>query len=157
MKWQASAPSNIALIKYMGKADTQSNTAINDSLSFTLNHLYTRVELEITDNKKDQWQALEGTDLYPIVLNSQSQARFLQHLNFLKQHFNFNQNFMVRSGNNFPVSAGLASSASSFAALTQCATQAICELQQRETLPPATLAQLSQQGSGSSCRSFFSP
>ena len=44
-KWVASAPSNIALIKYMGKTDEQDNRPTNRSLSYTLNHLRTTVEL----------------------------------------------------------------------------------------------------------------
>lgn len=44
--WVARAPSNIALIKYMGKSDSFRNIPENGSLSFTLNRLCTVVELE---------------------------------------------------------------------------------------------------------------
>ena len=39
----ASAPANIALIKYMGKTDVLSNRPTNSSLSWTLGHLQTFV------------------------------------------------------------------------------------------------------------------
>ena len=36
MEWFAKAPSNIALIKYMGKKDAELNLPMNSSLSYTL-------------------------------------------------------------------------------------------------------------------------
>ena len=63
----------------------------------------------------------------------------------------------MRSSNNFPQASGLASSASSFAALTKCAVQALCELTKRPLLSTEEQAQWSRLGSGSSCRSFYSP
>ena len=39
MRWLVQAPANIALIKYMGKKDENSNLPDNASLSFTLNNL----------------------------------------------------------------------------------------------------------------------
>ena len=51
----------------------------------------------------------------------------------------------------------MASSASSFAALTKCACLAISELTHKELPDNKTQANLSRLGSGSSCRSFFSP
>lgn len=64
---------------------------------------------------------------------------------------------MFESNNNFPQGSGLASSASSFAALTKCAVHALCELTQTPLLPTEEQAGFSREGSGSSCRSFFSP
>lgn len=55
------------------------------------------------------------------------------------------------------MSAGLASSASSFAALTSCACQALSSLTKKELPELEEQAQWSRQGSGSSCRSFFEP
>jgi diphosphomevalonate decarboxylase len=68
--------------------------------------------------------------------------------------------------NDFPADCGLASSASSFAALTLCAYRALKELTSlnpedyndshlMEEAPQ--MSELSRQGSGSSCRSFFGP
>lgn len=157
MQWFAQAPANIALIKYMGKSDEEKNTPINPSLSYTLNKLQTSVVLEQQEGTHDFWEPLNIPGAHPFMLSREGQTRYLAHLQRIKTFFNFSGAFVVRSTNNFPLSSGLASSASSFAALTKCAATAICELQQRELPDQLTLAQLSQLGSGSSCRSFFSP
>lgn len=157
MQWFAQAPSNIALIKYMGKKDTEKNIPSNPSLSYTLNNLLSSVMLESHPGKKDCWEPLETPGTLPIQLSTAAQERFLNHLNWLKLKFEYTGAFIVRSCNNFPHSSGLASSASSFAALTKCATLALTEL--TKTTPPTieTQAQWSRHASGSSCRSFFSP
>jgi diphosphomevalonate decarboxylase len=67
------------------------------------------------------------------------------------------ENFEIRSGNNFPSDAGLASSASSFAALTKAALTAFAELKGEKAPSPLEMARISRTGSGSSCRSFFAP
>jgi diphosphomevalonate decarboxylase len=64
--------------------------------------------------------------------------------------------FSVRSANEFPGDCGLASSASSFAALT-LAFHNFARSEWGLNKSISELAQLSRQGSGSSCRSFFSP
>ncbi len=66
MQWFAQAPANIALIKYMGKKDQESNTPDNPSLSYTLPNLLSFVELESYAGKKDLWEPLEtpGADLF---------------------------------------------------------------------------------------------
>ena len=157
MQWFAQAPSNIALIKYMGKIDIENNIPINPSLSYTLNHLLSSVMIEQQSGKKDFWESLETPGAKPFILSNDAQQRFLNHLSRLKKLFNYSGAFIVRSSNNFPLSSGLASSASSFAALTKCAILALCELTQSPLPPIETQAQLSRLGSGSSCRSFFSP
>lgn len=155
---QTSAPSNIALIKYMGKADASQNKSTNRSLSLTLEHLRTYVELQKVDNVScDSWMPLEKKGLITIDLSEKGQARFLKHFQFLKETFGIEGNFIVRSANNFPSDCGIASSASSFAALTLAAYDLALhqELIQEKSLEE--LASLSQKGSGSSCRSLFSP
>ncbi|NBX85120.1 MAG: diphosphomevalonate decarboxylase [Gammaproteobacteria bacterium] len=153
-KWLAQAPSNIALIKYMGKKDGQLNIPTNASLSYTLSNLRTDVELELSSNKTDSWQAFDN-QLFE--LSEKAQQRFLRHLNMLKKILGVSQTFIVRSANNFPHSSGLASSASSFAALTRCACIALSELSGQALPSIEQQAIWSRQGSGSSCRSFFSP
>lgn len=156
-QWLAHAPANIALIKYMGKDDQATNLPANPSLSFTLNHLKSSVSLESHPGKQDFWEPLEIPGIDSFVLSGEGQHRFLKHLAFLKQHFSYTAGFIVRSNNNFPQSTGLASSASSFAALTQCAVEALCELTKQPVPAVEIIAGLSRKGSGSSCRSFFSP
>lgn len=157
MSWLAKAPANIALIKYMGKKNALLNLPDNPSLSWTLNHLLTTVTLEQHSDSHDRWEPLQTIDTAPLHLSLLAQQRFLTHLQQIKSYFNYQGTFIVRSANNFPQGSGLASSASSFAALTRCAVNAICELKQIPIPSHLSQAQLSRLGSGSSCRSFFSP
>jgi len=153
MKWEASAPSNLALIKYIGKSDSKINLPCNASLSYTLDRLTTTVELQLNEKQIDVWIPLEDQTFSTDAIN-----RFLNHLEYLKEQFKYDGAFIVKSTNNFPSDCGLASSASSFAALTTVAVSALTELSpQNQIMNPAEMAQLSRMGSGSSCRSFFSP
>jgi len=165
--WRASAPSNIALIKYMGKVDHENNRPTNSSLSYTLSHLKSVVELELVASdshtearRADQWEPLksfEGKALSPIELAGKGRERFLKHLGRIKEMYRSHHSFTVRSANDFPADCGLASSASSFAALTKVALMALSGLTDGELAPVEEAADLSRQGSGSSCRSFFTP
>jgi diphosphomevalonate decarboxylase len=157
MQWFAQAPSNIALIKYMGKKDTDRNIPINPSLSYTLNNLLSSVMLEAHSGKQDYWEPLNTPGALHFTLSKAAQQRYLNHLARLKEYVGYNGAFVVRSSNNFPLGSGLASSASSFAALTKCAVLALSELTNTPLPSIETQAQLSRMGSGSSCRSFFSP
>lgn len=157
MQWSAQAPANIALIKYMGKKDHLTNYPANPSLSYTLPHLQSHVTLETSHEKEDSWEPLQAPHLIHPTLSLSAKTRFLKHLLFIKQQFNYEGSFKVQSANNFPHGTGLASSASSFAALTQCAVLACAELTNTPVPSISIQAQWSRQGSGSSCRSFFEP
>jgi diphosphomevalonate decarboxylase len=156
--FKASAPSNIALIKYMGKTSS-SNNPTNGSLSYTLNYLKTNVELEPIDEfknePKDRWSKLLGGSNLSIELSEIGQAKFLDHLKRLRGVSDAPY-FAVRSANEFPSDCGLASSASSFAALTM-AFYDFAKSEWGVDKSILEMAQLSKLGSGSSCRSFFSP
>lgn len=155
MKWIAYAPANIALIKYMGKEDHTQNFPSNPSLSYTLDHLRSYVELETSTASEDQWEPMANRNDFRLTPNEQK--RFLNHLAFIKNYFNYTGTFYLRSANDFPTACGLASSASSFAALTKCAVNALCEIQNKPLLSLKEISSLSRQGSGSSCRSLFYP
>ena len=177
--WQADAPSNIALIKYMGKQDEEKNIPSNPSLSYTLNHLQSRVRLILTHAEKmppiniqnstektikrkieqsmDHWQVLKVPGFnHELHLSNFAINRYLKHLKRIKSHYNLTMPFQVFSNNNFPQACGLASSAASFAALTKAAVSACSDLTDQKT-DLQTQAQLSRLGSGSSCRSFMGP
>ena len=156
-KWFAQAPANVALIKYMGKSDDSTNLPSNSSLSYTLSDLLSFVELEQTKGVQDSWEVLQLPGAESFSLSPTAEERFLRHLQLMKTTFGYEGIFIVRSCNNFPMSTGLASSASSFAALTIAANRALSELTGRDELSETQMADLSRQGSGSSCRSFFSP
>ena len=68
MSWiETSAPSNIALIKYMGKSDSAVNRPTNASLSWTLENLRTYVRIQKCETlTSDQWSAFQRNDLRPI-------------------------------------------------------------------------------------------
>jgi len=156
-KWSATAPSNIALIKYMGKKDVSKNLPDNPSLSYTLPHLVTKVEIEKSDLDEDVWEPLKEEGFFELRLGPNEAERYLKHFQFLKKKFEISGFYKVRSANNFPENCGLASSASSFAALTKTAAVAFCDMTDRELLSPEEMGGLSRLGSGSSCRSFLEP
>lgn len=149
---EVSAPSNIALIKYMGKTASSGNLPTNASLSYTLEHLRSFVTIE--EAQTDDWQPLAG--LPELKLSQHGREKFLNHFKKLKVHWEISGNYLLRSANNFASDCGLASSASSFAALT-LATYELALRSGKKAESVADLSRLSRQGSGSSCRSFFSP
>lgn len=157
MKVRASAPSNIALIKYMGKTDTAKNRPLNASLSWTLEGLRTEVEVEWSQSfKVSSWEPLDPAQEFR--LSEKGSQKFLGHLERIKSEFKRTENFIVRSQNNFPSDAGIASSASSFAALTMATVQAFAKIDSNFQVPSVKMqSDLSRQGSGSSCRSFYGP
>lgn len=158
MKLRVSAPSNIALIKYMGKTDTQANRPANRSLSWTLGALRTTVEIEADANlTMDVWEPLDGMGPR-LELSEKGKQKFLKHVERVRQVTGVKGFFHIRSANNFPSDCGIASSASSFAALTMAVIQISEKLDAKYRAPSLSeQAALSRQGSGSSCRSFFAP
>jgi diphosphomevalonate decarboxylase len=157
---EASAPSNIALIKYMGKIDSLGNKPTNSSFSFCLEKLRTFVRVKKNPElSQDIWAPYQREDLRPIELSEKGREKFLNHFLFLKKEFKLEGFYVIESANNFPSDCGLASSASSFAALTLAAHNLMIEQSGGAKMGyrPKELAKLSQRGSGSSCRSFFSP
>lgn len=155
---ESSAPSNIALIKYMGKQDAGLNRPTNSSLSYSLQKLKTYVRLMQDANlTNDEWAPYERSDLRPIVLTEKGKEKFLRHFQELKKEFKLTGFFKIESANNFPADCGLASSASSFAALTLAAHEYMIKTSSGQPMPyrAKELAKISQKGSGSSCRSFF--
>ncbi len=152
---ESSAPSNIAIIKYMGKESSGDNTPTNSSLSWTLDELRSYVRITSREDlNEDQWAPLGN---YPVYLSPKSVSRFLTHFQNLKKEWQINQYFLIESGNNYPSDCGLASSASSFAALTKAAGKMFQQILPRPEIGTAEMAEFSRRGSGSSCRSFFGP
>ena len=154
------APSNIALVKYMGKQDSALNIQSNPSISLTLNSLCTMTELERVGDGAFalHWSgasSMDGVPLRPFGLSEKDRPKVERHFQRVLAHFDepFQGSWKVRSGNSFPAGAGIASSASGFAALTF----AIAAILGREDAPRGELSSLSRQGSGSSCRSFEGP
>lgn len=157
--WRATAPSNIALIKYMGKTSHEENRPSNGSLSYSLDYLRTAVEIVPSNGKDDSWEPLNNPEYpTPPQLSYRGMERFLNHFKMLKEVWQIEGIYCVRSANNFPSDCGLASSASSFAALTLAAAELARDKRPEiaDQLDVKRLSELSRKGSGSSCRSLFS-
>ncbi len=155
--WSAIAPSNIAFIKYMGKSDVASNLPTNSSLSFTTKNLISKVNIIPHKGDIDIWRPLDDENFFTLDLNEFEQAKYLSHFSRIKELFGVRDNFIVESSNNFPSSTGIASSASSFAALTKAGVWAMCEVSGADVPDDGYICEISRLGSGSSCRSFFQP
>ncbi len=145
MKATAVAPANIALIKYWGKRDIPRNLPAVGSISITLRDLLTRTSVEFSPEFKADQLRLDGE-----AAPESQRARVSRFLDRIRAWANFSHPARVVSRNNFPTGAGLASSASGFAALTLAATAAA-----GLELPPEKLSELARLGSGSAPRSLY--
>jgi diphosphomevalonate decarboxylase len=140
----ARAHANIALVKYWGKRDSANNLPAAGSLSLTLEPLTTQTRVEVAE--RDQ-VVLNGA-----VADAGPAARALRFLDLLAQKAGREERPPLRvvSHNLFPTGAGLASSASGFAALTVAGAAAL-EIE----ADPKTLSEWARHGSGSAARSIF--
>ncbi|MGX7091779.1 diphosphomevalonate decarboxylase [Hutsoniella sourekii] len=140
------AHTNIALIKYWGKRDPKLFLPVTSSLSLTLEAFYTDTRLTVDPALTQSSFYLNGIQQEDKEVEKLS--RFL-HL-FYPDSDQAPTHFRVDSYNHVPTAAGLASSASAFAALGSCANQ-VSGL----NLGPEQLSTLVRQGSGSASRSLF--
>jgi diphosphomevalonate decarboxylase len=140
----ARARSNIALVKYWGKRQKHLNLPAVGSLSITLDALATETTIRFD----------ESFDSDDLVLDGERRVeqldRVSQCLDIMRDMAGTDMRAHVSSANNFPTAAGLASSASGFAALVAAADSALgLGLSARE------LSILARRGSGSAARSIF--
>jgi diphosphomevalonate decarboxylase len=147
----AQASPNIALIKYWGNRDQVLRLPSNPSLSMNMAGLTTTTTVEFDPALEHDVLILGGREIGSKGLERVS--RFLDQVRktseALRETSEVSTLFArVDSRNNFPSGAGLASSASGFAALALAATAA-AGLQLNE----AELSRLARLGSGSACRS----
>jgi diphosphomevalonate decarboxylase len=141
MQVTAQAQPNIALIKYWGKRDVARNLPAVGSLSITLDSLWTRASVEFCEQPLDTL-SVNGADT-PAMLSRVSQC-----LDLVAGSERARARVSTRA--NFPIGAGLASSASAFAALAVAANEASgAGLEQLE------LARLAGRVSGSAARSLY--
>jgi diphosphomevalonate decarboxylase len=149
-----SAPSNIALVKYWGKKESQ--IPANPSISFTLNNCKTITKLEVVKKSEKNdfsfdllFEGKPKEDFKPKI------QKFFERIElycpFLKEY-----HFKIDTQNTFPHSSGIASSASGMAAL------AINIMSLEKAINPsisddyfyAKASFLARLGSGSACRSI---
>ena len=144
LKATAVACANIAFVKYWGKRDAELNLPANSSLSMNLDRLTTITTVEFSPDYDDDLVILDGREE-----RGETRQRIVAHLDRVRAMARLRARARVISKNSFPSGAGLASSASGFAALSLAASRAAgLELSQRE------LSILARFGSGSACRSI---
>ncbi len=145
MMAKARANANIALIKYWGKRNSRLNLPAVGSISLTLSELWTETTVRFDPDFHEDFFTLNG-----VPANVEQTQRISKFLDLVRQYKGVTYGAHVNSKNNFPTAAGLASSASGFAALSVAAAFAL-----QLPLSPKELTILARQGSGSAARSIF--
>ncbi|MCQ9209419.1 diphosphomevalonate decarboxylase [Granulicatella seriolae] len=141
----ARAHTNIALIKYWGKRDKDLFLPMNSSLSLTLEAFYTDTKVTFDPNFTE--------DSFYLNLEKQSceeTQKISRFLDLFRQRMAVPLFARVESLNFVPTAAGLASSASAFAALAGAINQA-----SGLDLDLPELSTFARRGSGSSTRSIY--
>lgn len=141
----ARAHSNIALIKYWGKSDSARNLPAVPSLSLTLDGLTTTTRVQFLEDLAADRVELDGA-----LVSGREQARVVALLERVRALRGFAHRALVESKNDFPTAAGLASSASGFAALALAASSAA-----GLSLSLEAVSALARQSSASAARSLF--
>lgn len=139
------APVNIALGKYWGKRNIPLNLPINSSLSISLPGLGTQTQIQLTEAAQADQVQLNGKMLEAEHPFAQRVGRFLDLFRPDKK-----LHFSVNTHNSVPTGAGLASSASGYAALVLALDNLF-----QWGLSRQQLSILARMGSGSASRSLF--
>ncbi len=134
----ARAHPNIALVKYWGKSDESANIPATPSVSITLSDLVTETTVETAERDS-------------LVMNGEETAdtKIQSFLDLMRTQFDVPPLTIV-TDNNFPTGAGLASSASGFAALIT-ALNVHCDL----SLDRNQTSIWARRGSASAARSIY--
>ena len=144
MKATVVANANIALVKYWGKRDSKLILPFNNSISMTCDGLSTKTTVEFSDSYKKDIVTINDEEM------KRDEKNVLGHLDRIRKMAGIKQYAKVVSESNFPVAAGLASSASGLAALSMAAAAAAgLKLDNKQ------LSILARLGSGSASRSIL--
>jgi diphosphomevalonate decarboxylase len=141
----AQAHTNIALVKYWGKRDEVLNLPAVGSLSMTLDGLWTETRVTLGPGLETDTFCLDGQ-----AQDGLAHQRVAAFLGLVREVAGRTELARVESRNHVPTAAGLASSASGFAALAVAAAAAY-----GLRLSPAELSALARRGSASAARSLF--
>jgi diphosphomevalonate decarboxylase len=134
---------NIAFIKYWGNLDATLRIPANGSISMNLEGLETRTTVCFDAGLAQDQLILNGQPA-----SEEARQRVSKFLDRVRTLAGLNSCAKVESQNNFPTGAGIASSASAFAALSLAAIAAAgLQIDEREC------SRLARRGSGSACRS----
>ncbi len=140
----AQASANIAFIKYWGNRDNALRLPANGSISMNLDGLYTRTTVSFQRSLPYDELIINGREIAGPALERVSCV-----LDLVREMAHMGEQAEVVSENNFPSGAGIASSASAFAALALAGSRAA-----GLSLGEPALSRLARQGSGSACRSI---
>lgn len=133
------ASPSLALIKYWGKLDTERNLPATPSLAVTLDRLFSTTTVTPADADRVYLDGVPGDP-----------HRYFQFFDTLRARLGTSLCFSAESTNSFPTAAGLASSASGFAALV-CA----CARAAGVDAADETLSAIARVGSASAARSLY--
>lgn len=141
----ARANTNIALLKYWGKINSDLILPANDSISLTLDKFYTDTEVTFSDEYTSNLFYLNHQ-----LIDVKKMHRINRVLEAVKSEFGYQGFAKIESENHVPTAAGLASSASGMAALAGAAVSAL-----GSHTDLTNLSRLARLGSGSASRSVF--
>ncbi|MDU2438305.1 MAG: diphosphomevalonate decarboxylase, partial [Staphylococcus epidermidis] len=142
---KARAHTNIALIKYWGKADETYIIPMNNSLSVTLDRFYTETKVTFDPDFTEDRLILNGNEV-----NAKEKEKIQNYMNIVRDLAGNRLHARIESENYVPTAAGLASSASAYAALAAACNEALSL-----NLSDTDLSRLARRGSGSASRSIF--
>ena len=137
------AHTNIALIKYWGKENDALRIPSNPSLSLTLKEFYTDTKVTYDASLNEDIFFLDGKEI-----TGHEKNRVIHYMNLIRERYDIKEYAKIESFNHVPKAAGLASSASAFAALAKAATLHL-------NLDDVELSRLARLGSGSASRSIY--
>lgn len=150
-KTTVSAPANIAFIKYWGARDLERALPLNSSVSMTLERCVTQCTAEMIRGNQDEVWLAEPSGGFTAP-SAEFLRRVQLHLDRMRKWAGSDGRFRVATRNTFPSAAGLASSASGFAALTLATAGALG----RGNTPTGEMSRLARtSGSGSAARSVL--
>lgn len=142
MRAKAKAHPNIAVIKYWGKRDIERNLPAVGSISITLSDLYSDMAVEVDSTLRGDVLRVNGDE---------SRSMLARVSSCVDQVAGADRPFVrIDSDGNFPIAAGLASSASAFAALVVASNAAFDLNHSHEKL-----VNLAGRASGSAARSLL--
>lgn len=142
---KARAHTNIALIKYWGKADETYIIPMNNSLSVTLDRFYTETKVTFDERYDKDTLILNGE-----VVAENEAVKISEFMDIVRELGGTSAHAYIESENYVPTAAGLASSASAYAALA-----AACDKALNLGLTGKALSRLARRGSGSASRSIY--
>ena len=145
MSVRAVAHPNIALVKYWGKRESELNLPAVGSVSITLDTLVTTTQLCLAEAQGEDQLVLNGDSATPAQIRKLGQLA-----QAFRDMSGIDKKVQVTSENNFPTAAGLASSASGYAALVKALNHVF-----QTKLSAQELSAFARIGSGSAARSLF--